>query len=518
MNVAVLSGGVGGARFLRGLLGVVDPGNVSIVGNVADDLEVLGLRISPDLDSILYTLTGLSDDERGWGRAGETWHALDTVARLGGESWFRLGDLDIGLHLVRTQLLREGVPLSEATERIAHALGLAAALLPATDDPLRTFIETPAGTFAFQTWFVARGHRDEVDAVHYAGSPEATPGPGVLDALRGADVIVIAPSNPYVSIGPILAIDEIRDALMRRSVPCVAISPLVGGRAVKGPADRMLARIAGGTTPAHVASCYGGLVDVLVVDERDAPDGPIAGIERTVVDADADDRPLGRATARGRGRARARGTCVKVAILGGTGSFGRALAVRLAALGEDDVVIGSRDEARARQVASELGDRVSGATNEDAVRGVDLAVLAVKADAALDTARAVAAALGDTPLLSVASAIEFRKGVGAFPDADPRSLAERVQDVVRAPVVAGLHSIAAANLDAAPPDEDALVCGDDADAKELALQFASKLVAGRPLDAGPLASARALEGLTAVIVNLNRRYKAHAGLRISGVE
>jgi len=209
---------------------------------------------------------------------------------------------------------------------------------------------------------------------------------------------------------------------------------------------------------------------------------------------------------------------VKVAILGGTGSFGRALAVRLAALGEDDVVIGSRDEARARQVASELGDGVSGATNEDAVRGVDLAVLAVKADAALDTARAVAAALGDTPLLSVASAIEFRKGVGAFPDADPRSLAERVQDVVRAPVVAGLHSIAAANLDAAPPEEDALVCGDDADAKELALQFASKLVAGRPLDAGPLASARALEGLTAVIVNLNRRYKAHAGLRISGVE
>ena len=209
---------------------------------------------------------------------------------------------------------------------------------------------------------------------------------------------------------------------------------------------------------------------------------------------------------------------MKVAILGGTGSFGRALAVRLAALGEDDVVIGSRDEARARQVASELGDGVCGATNEDAVRGVDLAVLAVKADAALDTARAVAAALGDTPLLSVASAIEFRKGVGAFPDADPRSLAERVQDVVRAPVVAGLHSIAAANLDAAPPEEDALVCGDDADAKELALQFASKLVAGRPLDAGPLASARALEGLTAVIVNLNRRYKAHAGLRISGVE
>ena len=175
MRVAVLSGGVGGARFLRGVLAVVDPGNVSIIGNVADDLEVLGLHVSPDLDSILYTLTGLGDDERGWGRVGETWQALETVAQLGGESWFSLGDRDLGLHLVRTQLLREGASLSEATERLAHAFGLEAALLPATDDPLRTFLETPAGTFPFQTWFVGRGHRDEVDAVHYAGAPEAEP-------------------------------------------------------------------------------------------------------------------------------------------------------------------------------------------------------------------------------------------------------------------------------------------------------------------------------------------------------
>jgi LPPG:FO 2-phospho-L-lactate transferase len=283
VNVAVLSGGVGGARFLRGLLGVVEPGNVSIIGNVADDLEVLGLRVSPDLDSILYTLTGLADEERGWGRAAETWNGLETVAQLGGESWFSLGDRDIGLHLVRTQLLHEGATLSEATEQIAHALGLEAALLPATDDPLRTFLETPAGIFAFQTWFVARGHRDEVDAVHYAGSPEATPAPGVLEALAGADLIVIAPSNPYVSIGPILAVSELREALVRRTVPCVAVSPLVGGRAVKGPADRMLARLAGGTTPAHVASCYEGLIDVLVVDESDAPAMPIPGVARTVI-------------------------------------------------------------------------------------------------------------------------------------------------------------------------------------------------------------------------------------------
>jgi len=269
MNVAVLSGGVGGARFLRGVISVVDPGNVSIIGNVADDIEVLGLRVSPDLDSILYTLTGLGDEERGWGRADESWRALETVAELGGEDWFSLGDRDIGLHLVRTELLRAGVPLSEATARIAQALGLRAHLLPATDDPLRTFLETPAGTFPFQTWFVERGHRDEVDAVHYTGAPDAMPAPGVLEALAAADVILFAPSNPYVSIGPILAVAAIRQALESRTVPCVAVSPLVGGRAVKGPADRMLARIAGGTTPAHVASCYEGLIDVLVVDESD---------------------------------------------------------------------------------------------------------------------------------------------------------------------------------------------------------------------------------------------------------
>jgi 8-hydroxy-5-deazaflavin:NADPH oxidoreductase len=207
---------------------------------------------------------------------------------------------------------------------------------------------------------------------------------------------------------------------------------------------------------------------------------------------------------------------VKVAVLGGTGSFGKALARRLVALGEDEVVIGSREAARAQATAAELGGGAVGATNEDAVRGAALAVLAVKADGALDTARAIADALGETPLLSVASAIEFSKD-GVRPDPDALSLAERIQKVVRGPVVAGLHSIAAANLDAAPPDEDALVCGDDPVAKELALELAGKLVAGRAIDAGPLASARTLEGLTAVIVNVNRRYKAHAGVRITGL-
>ena len=209
---------------------------------------------------------------------------------------------------------------------------------------------------------------------------------------------------------------------------------------------------------------------------------------------------------------------MRVAVLGGTGSFGRALAARLVALDEDDVVIGSRDAARAEATARELGGgRVRGADNAEAARGADLVVLAVKADGALDTARALADALGATPLLSVASAIEVRKGLGAFPDPNERSLAERIQDVVAGPVAAGLHSIAAANLELEPPDEDAFICGDDETAKHLALELSQKLVAGRALDAGPLASARALEGLTAVIVNLNRRYKAHAGIRTTGI-
>ncbi len=204
---------------------------------------------------------------------------------------------------------------------------------------------------------------------------------------------------------------------------------------------------------------------------------------------------------------------MKVAVLGGTGSFGRALAARLVAAG-DDVVIGSRDATRAQEAAAELG--CAGALNADAVRGVDLAVLAVKAEAAIDTAHEVADALGETPLLCVASKLGFAKD-GVRPDQEASSIAERVADEISAPVAAGLHSIAAANLAAEPPDEDAFVCSDDERAKELALELAGKVVAGRALDAGPLAGARTLEGLTAVIVNLNRRYKGHAGIKVSGL-
>jgi LPPG:FO 2-phospho-L-lactate transferase len=270
VTVVVLSGGVGGARFVRGLVDAVPPGDVTVIGNVGDDLEVLGMHVSPDLDSILYALADLNDEERGWGRADETWQALATVAELGGESWFRLGDRDLGLHLVRTQALRRGESLSAVTASFAASLGVGTRLLPATDDRLRTWIRTPAGEFTFQVWFVARGHADEVDALRFEGADAAQPAPGVLEAIESADLLLIAPSNPYVSIGPILALEPVRNALARRSTPCVAVSPLIGGRAVKGPADRMLARLAGGTSPAHVASCYPGLIDALVVDEADA--------------------------------------------------------------------------------------------------------------------------------------------------------------------------------------------------------------------------------------------------------
>jgi LPPG:FO 2-phospho-L-lactate transferase len=267
VKVAVLSGGVGGAKFVRALVENLGGESVAAIVNVGDDVEVLGLHVSPDLDSVLYALAGVADEERGWGRADETWNALAAVSQLGGEDWFRLGDRDLGLHILRTRALREGEPLSAFTMRAARALDVDATILPATDDELRTFVETPAGTFSFQEWFVARGHRDDVHAVDVRG--RAAPSPGAIDALDAADLLLVAPSNPYVSIGPILAVAEIRDALAERRVPCVAVSPLVGGRAVKGPADRMLARLAGGTTPAHVESCYPGLIDALVVDESD---------------------------------------------------------------------------------------------------------------------------------------------------------------------------------------------------------------------------------------------------------
>jgi LPPG:FO 2-phospho-L-lactate transferase len=271
VNTVLLAGGGGGARFARGLQDVLGSDELTVIGNVGDDEEILGLHVSPDLDGLLYTLAGLIDEDRGWGRADESWRTLASAAEWGGEDWFLLGDLDIGLHLVRTRALREGRTLSQVTEDLCARVGIETRVLPATDDRLRTHVVTPAGTFAFQEWFVGRGHRDEVDAVRYDGASDARSAPGVLETLEAADALLLAPSNPYLSIGPILAVREIREAMERRDVRCVAISPLVHGEAVTGPAGRMLSRMAGGTTPAHVAESYDGLVDALVIDETDAP-------------------------------------------------------------------------------------------------------------------------------------------------------------------------------------------------------------------------------------------------------
>jgi LPPG:FO 2-phospho-L-lactate transferase len=297
VNVVLLAGGFGGARFALALAETVGAENLTVIGNVGDDVEVLGLHVSPDLDSVLYTLAGVFDAERGWGRRDETWNALETAAALGGPGWFRIGDRDTGLHLVRSEALRCGEPLSAITRRLTAAFGVLTTLLPATDDRLRTWVRTPAGEFPFQEWFVARAHRDEVDGVRFEGAETARAAPGVLEALDAADAILIAPSNPFVSIAPILAVAEIRTALEQRRVPAAAVSPLIGGKTVKGPADRMLARMAGGTSPAHVAACYEGLIDALVIDEADAgADVPVAVVvTRTLMDGEDARRRLAEA-------------------------------------------------------------------------------------------------------------------------------------------------------------------------------------------------------------------------------
>jgi LPPG:FO 2-phospho-L-lactate transferase len=288
VSVVLLSGGGGGARFARGLAAALDPGELTAVGNVGDDLEILGVHVSPDLDSLLYTLAGLIDDRRGWGRSDETWNALESTAQWGGADWFRLGDRDLGLHLVRTEELREGIPLSEVTKRLSERVGVETTILPATDDRLRTRVITEAGTFWFQEWFVGRRHEDEVEEVRYDGADDATPAPGVLAALEAADAILLAPSNPYLSIGPILAVRPIREAIERRRVRCVAVSPLAGGKAFSGPLDRMLSRMAGGTTARHVADRYAGLIDALVIGEADA--GAEVAVELVVTSTRMQDR------------------------------------------------------------------------------------------------------------------------------------------------------------------------------------------------------------------------------------
>ncbi len=273
--ICVLAGGVGAARFLLGLLDVVPATEVVAVVNVGDDLELHGLHISPDLDTVTYTLAGAIDPERGWGLAGETWHAMEALNRYGDGSWFRLGDRDLATHLHRTQLLTDGVALSTVTAEIAAAWGLELTLLPATDDELRTRITLASGPeISFQDYFVRHQHGVEVAAIRFAGADEAGPAPGVLEAIRDAEVVVVAPSNPLVSIDPVLAVPGVRAALEARRSTVVAVSPIVGGAALKGPADRMLRELGHEPSALGVARHHAAVAGTLVIDDVDADLAP----------------------------------------------------------------------------------------------------------------------------------------------------------------------------------------------------------------------------------------------------
>jgi LPPG:FO 2-phospho-L-lactate transferase len=278
--ITVLCGGVGAARFLAGLVQVVAPADIVAVVNTGDDTVLHGLAISPDLDTVTYTLAGAIDPERGWGLGGETWAAMGALERYTGVrpdgstaagTWFSLGDRDLATHLYRTHRLAEGAPLSTVTAEIARAWGLGVRLLPMTDDPVRTIVDVAGeGEIGFQEYFVGRHHSVPITGVRFAGVDTARPGPGVLDAVADADVVVVAPSNPVVSIGPLLAVPGLRERIVARRDDVVAISPIIGGRALKGPADRMLGELGVPVSATGVARWYRDLAGTLVIDDEDA--------------------------------------------------------------------------------------------------------------------------------------------------------------------------------------------------------------------------------------------------------
>lgn len=304
--IAVLAGGVGAARFLDGLTSVVDPARVTVVSNVGDDEDFFGLHVSPDIDIVVYTLAGVVDETKGWGLRDEGFACLERLGALGYETWFALGDRDLATHVHRTALLREGRSLSEATASVAGAFGLRCRILPVTDEPLRTIVHTDAGAWSFQEYFVKRGWQDDVRAVGFEGADRARPAPGVIEAIRHAEAVIIAPSNPVVSIGPILAVSGVREALRETAAPVVAVSPIVGGKALKGPADRMLGALGHEPSAAGVAALYADFLDALVIDRVDA--ALAAGVERQGVRAVVADTVM-----RGPGEKRALATAVLAA-------------------------------------------------------------------------------------------------------------------------------------------------------------------------------------------------------------
>ena len=269
MKVLALAGGVGGAKLAAGLEAALPPGDLSVVVNTADDFDLWGLRICPDLDTIMYTLAGIANPETGWGVEDESFATLGMLARYGEDTWFKLGDRDLATHVLRTAKLRSGEPLTRITADLSGALGVESAMLPMCDEPVATVLDTPDGPLEFQEYFVRRRQRDEVLGMRLRGVAEARPTEAVLGALGGADLVVLCPSNPVVSIGPILAVPGMREALTSSSVPRVAVSPIVGGRALKGPADRMLASLGHEVSAAGVARMYEGLVDGIVIDRVD---------------------------------------------------------------------------------------------------------------------------------------------------------------------------------------------------------------------------------------------------------
>jgi LPPG:FO 2-phospho-L-lactate transferase len=270
--IIALAGGVGGARLANGLARILPPGELTVIVNTGDDFQHLGLHVSPDPDTVMYTLAGLNDTERGWGLAGETFACMEAVGRLGGEDWFALGDRDLATHIERTRRLAGGETLSAITADFARRLGITQSILPMSDDKVQTRLHTAEGVLAFQDYFVRRRCEPAVTGLEFAGAAVASPSPGLAALMRSGEPrgIVICPSNPFLSIEPILAVPGIRDWLRNRAVPCVAVSPLIGGKAVKGPAAKMLAELGMQATPQAIAARYEGLIDGLVIDTADA--------------------------------------------------------------------------------------------------------------------------------------------------------------------------------------------------------------------------------------------------------
>jgi LPPG:FO 2-phospho-L-lactate transferase len=271
-QVVALSGGVGGAKLVLGLAAKVQEERLLVIANGGDDFEHLGLTICPDADTLLYAGSGLDNPATGWGRRDETWSFMAALADLGGPAWFRLGDGDLALHVLRSQRLRQGEPLSAIADDVRRRLGVPFRIVPMSDDPVRTWVETDEGRLPFQDWFVARRCAPKVSGLAFAGAEVARPAPGVVAALAapGLEAIVICPSNPLISVAPILAVAGLRAALERAQAPVVAVSPLVGGRALKGPAAKMMRELGLGSDALAIARFYAGLIDGLIIDQQDA--------------------------------------------------------------------------------------------------------------------------------------------------------------------------------------------------------------------------------------------------------